>query len=346
MKSLAQYLLLALAVIVLTFCSKDEDSPDPQGDTIPEITSFEPVYGLPGTTVMIKGINFDETSTANKIAFNGVEAAVTHATETTLSVTVPEGATSGKIVLNVSEHMVSTTTDFEVLKDFPRNGLMGFWPFTTNGKERGLNNAEHEIGLDAAPIAPTLTTDRFGHFNQALNFDGTQSTFSNFRAIPNRPWTVSVWIDPGVFDNPIMGLMQANTGVKNLVFRLENNLSGDFFITVTGEDGTDAGEHGTTYGLVNEVSERYIPGAGTDNTWMHIMMSYDGAVFNIYKDNAIVFTNAVVTETPTPAYFTLGRIYSSYYFIGKMDDLAIYNRVLTAQERTQLFEQTLSKYEF
>jgi YD repeat-containing protein len=60
-----------------------------------------PVRGLPGTAVTIQGQGFDSTPGNNTVQFNGTAAAVTSATATTLSVTVPQGATSGPVSVAV-----------------------------------------------------------------------------------------------------------------------------------------------------------------------------------------------------------------------------------------------------
>lgn len=66
----------------------------------PTITSFSPASGPIGTTVTITGTNFDATPTNNVVKFNGTDAATpTAVSETSLSVIVPAGATSGLISL-------------------------------------------------------------------------------------------------------------------------------------------------------------------------------------------------------------------------------------------------------
>ena len=63
----------------------------------PSITSFTPASGNSGDTVIITGTNFSSTASSNTVKFNGVSATVTQASSTSLTVTVPTGATSGTI---------------------------------------------------------------------------------------------------------------------------------------------------------------------------------------------------------------------------------------------------------
>ncbi|MGD0038316.1 MAG: FG-GAP-like repeat-containing protein, partial [Bacteroidota bacterium] len=57
------------------------------------ITSFSPTTGTIGTTVTITGSNFSPTTTNNVVYFGAVKAVVNNATSTSLTVTVPAGAT-------------------------------------------------------------------------------------------------------------------------------------------------------------------------------------------------------------------------------------------------------------
>ncbi len=59
----------------------------------PTISSFSPSSGVVGTTVTIIGTNFNTTPTNNIVYFGAVRATVTAATASSLTVTVPTGAT-------------------------------------------------------------------------------------------------------------------------------------------------------------------------------------------------------------------------------------------------------------
>ncbi len=66
----------------------------------PTITSFSPVVGVVGTAVTITGTNFI-TPFSNTVAFNGTAATIAGSTATTLTVTVPVGATTGPIQVTI-----------------------------------------------------------------------------------------------------------------------------------------------------------------------------------------------------------------------------------------------------
>ena len=68
----------------------------------PTITNFSPTSGVVGTTVTITGTNFNATVAQNVVYFGATKATVTAASTTSLTVTVPIGATFQPIsVLNL-----------------------------------------------------------------------------------------------------------------------------------------------------------------------------------------------------------------------------------------------------
>ncbi len=69
----------------------------------PTITSFNPAYAKPGDVVSLIGTNFNTTLANNVVYFGATKAIVTAATTTSLTVTVPKGATYAPIyILNKS----------------------------------------------------------------------------------------------------------------------------------------------------------------------------------------------------------------------------------------------------
>jgi YD repeat-containing protein len=63
----------------------------------PTITGFSPAVAAPGTALTINGSNFQTTASANTVSLNVTAAAVTSATASTISTTVPPSARSGHV---------------------------------------------------------------------------------------------------------------------------------------------------------------------------------------------------------------------------------------------------------
>ncbi len=82
--------------------------------TPPTITSFSPLTGKPGDAITITGANFNTTQANNIVFFGATRATVTAASATSLTVTVPTGATFAPItVLNsVTALVAASSTSF------------------------------------------------------------------------------------------------------------------------------------------------------------------------------------------------------------------------------------------
>jgi hypothetical protein len=75
------------------------------------ITSFTPTSGPVGTNVTITGTNLTGVTA---VKFNGVTATFTTSTATSVTATVPAGATTGKITVTTPGGTATSTTDFTV----------------------------------------------------------------------------------------------------------------------------------------------------------------------------------------------------------------------------------------
>ncbi len=108
--------IVPLLLIAISFpsCKKNDTPPATPPKPAPAISDFSPKRGETGTTVVITGTNFDSTAENDVVKFNGVVAAVTQATATQLTVTVPSGVATGKITVTVKSQTSTSATDFKV----------------------------------------------------------------------------------------------------------------------------------------------------------------------------------------------------------------------------------------
>jgi len=78
-------------------CDGKDNDCDGNIDGIPSITSFSPLASSIGSTIAITGSGFDPVSANNIVYFGAVKATVSSASETSLNVIVPSGATYDNI---------------------------------------------------------------------------------------------------------------------------------------------------------------------------------------------------------------------------------------------------------
>lgn len=124
----------------------------------PQITSIEPLTGVTGTEVQIKGAGFSPYNNDMKVLFNSVEAAIISTTTSSLTVIVPEQASKGKIRIEVLNEPVVSASDFNV---FP--------------KVTGLSSTEGTVGTDLI-----ITGSGFSRTvsENLVQFNGIQATIS------------------------------------------------------------------------------------------------------------------------------------------------------------------------
>ncbi|NAY91503.1 BspA family leucine-rich repeat surface protein [Muricauda sp. JGD-17] len=111
---------VALLAIAVSSCSKDDGPSTPTAQT-PTITGFTPKTGPVGTLVTITGTNFGTTASANTVKIGSATATVGSATATKLTITVPQGAASGKVSVAVDGKTATSTDNFTVTQPEPDN---------------------------------------------------------------------------------------------------------------------------------------------------------------------------------------------------------------------------------
>jgi gliding motility-associated-like protein len=133
----------------------------------PVIASFNPPSGYVGTNVTIIGSNFSTTAANNIVRFGTVQATVTTATETQITVTVPPGATTQPINVSVNGLTAYSSNPFNVtfpqqpfINSFtPTSGPIGT-TVTINGSNFSTNIADNNVffgGIQATVTAASTT---------------------------------------------------------------------------------------------------------------------------------------------------------------------------------------------
>ena len=89
---------------------------------VPIISSVSPGSGAIGSTVTISGSNFSSILTDNIVYFGAVRATVSSATPTTLTVTVPLGASYSPVSVTTGNHIGFFPIPFDVT--FPSSGVI------------------------------------------------------------------------------------------------------------------------------------------------------------------------------------------------------------------------------
>jgi hypothetical protein len=200
----------------------------------------------------------------------------------------------------------------------PTNGLVGWWPFNGNTTDESSNTNDGNVN------GATLTNDRFGNNNAAYSFNGSNNYISmpTMNNIPmgNSARTLSVWMNP-------------------------SSLSNQWTLTAIGY-GSPSTNNAFMVGLGNNiiavqgwVSDYSSPLIYTVGQWLHAVCTYDGTNIQIYVDGVLIGTgtNSLWNTNGTEFYFGARPSQGNSFFPGQLDDIGIWNRVLTQQEITALY---------
>lgn len=227
------------------------------------------------------------------------------------------------VLLTCSSTYAQTST---VPTYLPKDGLLAYFPF--NG------NANDASGSDGNPTDVTLTTDRFGVANTAYSFNGISSNINALITnIPqnNSPRTISGWFKTNdAFTAPDKyEICIFNYGILAKTQRLSLSVySKGYLNVVNGSVFSDGSFYANNFDYAN-------------NDWYFYTLTYDGTKASLFINGEFVSENLISLNT-TGNTFKIGqRILgdtTDESFKGKIDDIGIWNRVLTPTEIIALYE--------
>ena len=204
--------------------------------------------------------------------------------------------------------------------DSLKEGLVAYYPFNGNANDESGNGNDGEVK------GATPTTDRHGKENKAYRFDGvsTISTPQNNFPKGDNPRTVSIWFlaPKQQTNNPISVLWGAGKeeyGGKTTSIQIWSSSS----ISID------------TWG--NPIVVK-LPNAINNSRWNNFTWSYSEGVSKSYLNGSLVEEKERTIDTEYDFSVIGGNSYSNKErFTGKIDDLRIYNRALSADEISALY---------
>ena len=126
----------------------------------PTITTLNPTSGAVGSSVVITGTNFGATQGASTVKFNGTTATTTAWSATSITATVPTGATTGNVVVTVNGQAsngvaFTVSTPAPVITSLnPTSGLAGA-AVTITGTNFGTTQGTSTVKFDGTTAAVT-----------------------------------------------------------------------------------------------------------------------------------------------------------------------------------------------
>jgi hypothetical protein len=222
-----------------------------------------------------------------------------------------------------------TITNAQVPSYLPTAGLVGWWPFNGNANDESGN------GNNGTVNGATLTSDRFGNTINAYSFDGVNDFIeTNFLGIGgSSSRTFSLWYFTNNF-GPFQSLLSYGL----------DNIPSNYINLWTSSNCTGVGLD-ISYAY-KDYSNSFLTGQ-----WNHYVLIIDRST-GINLNNAKIYQNGLPLtticnnanlsasiNTLLQYSITFGKYHaqSTCFLNGKLDDIGIWNRALTPQEISNLY---------
>ena len=231
--------------------------------------------------------------------------------------------------------LLATSSAFAQVPSYvPSNGLVGWWPFNGNAIDESGN------GNNGTVNGASLTSDRNGNLNNAYNFNRTINNgidYSNNNALKfsNNSYSISLWFnsnDVSYLEQDILrnGLYGANNiGYLIYVNNYWNPKKLSFIVSGSGiapnyykVDSRDSILANTNYHMVG-ICDR-------TNNLLKLYLN------GILSDSTIIINLGNQTNNE-PVWIGKDYLQNTNSFDGQIDDIGIWNRALTQQEITALY---------
>jgi hypothetical protein len=229
---------------------------------------------------------------------------------------------SGRVMLSATNDQTFATNSAPFNNLIINDGLIGYWKLDEGSgastvDASGMGN--DGVLTSTSWITSSLPTAINFKNNAGLSFNGTTSYVTVGTAgLPanNAAQTIAAWVN------------------------LTNNSANQYIICLwnSGSSGTSVGINGTKLSAwkwgPSDLVTVTPPATGG---WHHVAYTFDGTTHKLYLDAGTPTTSTVAPNTLTPNNAQFGAFNSSPSFSGKLDDVRIYNRVLSASEINSLY---------
>jgi len=200
-------------------------------------------------------------------------------------------------------------------KNIPTSGQVSFFNFSSG-----------ESGYSLSGVS--TTSDKNGNADSAVELDATTDKITGqFSELLNNDFTVSIWAK---LNSPQptrkMWLISFGSPSTNKAFHLGVRY-----------DGVFDGNYRVGSWLANHATDDNL---GNDYAWKHYVVTYDKSEqeYKFYIDNSLTHTQTNHTLTIDATDFVIGsQLGYNESWYGKIDEFGAWNRILTSQEITDLY---------
>ena len=215
----------------------------------------------------------------------------------------------------------------------PTNGLLAFWSFNANADNQAGNSLYHGVVYGA-----TLTNDRFGNAQSAFSFDGNDKIEIGNVGLGdiNTSYTYMAWFKTS----------SINTANKTIMSDYDSNTGDDInyacwnYLDANAAARSEIKNSPNVYGVTSS--------SGMNNDVWHQLITVidrNSNTIKQYVDATFIGSTAMPSNINfnTNGFLRFGvhkwnnQFQTQSFWIGELDDIAIWDRVLSTQEITGLY---------
>jgi hypothetical protein len=221
----------------------------------------------------------------------------------------------------------------------PTNGLVGWWPFNGNANDE----SGHLYNIASIGSEISYQTNRFGVNQSCISISNGISSYIDVSGISLAgDFTISYWVfnNQIAFSYPIGFGMGISSGFGVGC----NGLLGDGMSDSCPDDTLQFPSGRERIYFLYDGSSQSCVNAGIATRAKYQPQTWDHLVFTRQGNNVSVYVNGIFNQSNNRLYLFLinklifGRRADGFGFNGKLDDIALYNRALTQQEITALYQ--------
>ena len=279
---------------------------------------------LGSTQASVNSINLESTDPNNYIGagFSGSQQTIAN---------FFDGQIDNLAFWNIAldESQVNYYQDSNITGD--EEGLIGYWSFNSGSGDIAYDHTGNQKHGDVNGASWNLIP--VPGDNNSLSFDGVDDyvNVSNASSLNiNGNVSISAWVNFSNFDNDLACVM-SKAGSGNGGYHIEKT-PGANSLSLWIENGDD-GPIGVTTNVLDA------------DTWYHIVGTNDGTTSKIYVDGSLINSVSMGNPGGGEGDFKIGynsdNVGSARYWHGNIDEVAIWDGALTADEITALYNTGL-----
>ena len=205
------------------------------------------------------------------------------------------------------------------------SGLVAYYPFNGNANDESGN------GNNGTLNGVTLTTDRFGNAGKAYSFNGNGNQITGVWKSDLTEFTISLWQKTESYKCSwpcFVNIYQTSNKINGFHFNVATTSENKYYMALHSAAKPD--EY-----LFNAISDI--------NQWRHLTVTYTNGTAQLFIDGILSSTIQNITKNDLSKMdvFYFGEensgAQSQTFFNGVLDDIRIYNRPLSSNEVSELY---------